>query len=94
MNDCLEMMYERLAAFLLENLAFDNVSVVLEAGCGRGQLTIPFVRRVSKIKKDFKVIAFDVSAGPYESDLDVLRERVRKEGLKGLFSTLRAMFEI
>jgi ubiquinone/menaquinone biosynthesis C-methylase UbiE len=76
-------MYERLAAFLLENLAFDDVSVILEAGCGKGQLTIPLVRRVSKIKKDFKVIAFDISAGPYENDLDVLRERVRKEGLEG-----------
>jgi len=83
------MMYKRLAAFLLENLAFDDVSVALEAGCGRGQLTIPFVRRVSEIKKDFKVIAFDISAGPYESDLDVLRERVRKEELEGFVFSVK-----
>jgi hypothetical protein len=44
MSGCLEMMYERLAAFLLENLVFDDVSVILEAGCGGGQLTIPFVK--------------------------------------------------
>jgi len=67
------MMYERLAAFLLENLVFDDVSVIVEAGCGGGQLTMPFVKGVSKIKKDFKVIAFDISAGPYEGDLEILK---------------------
>ncbi|MEM1540930.1 MAG: methyltransferase domain-containing protein [Candidatus Bathyarchaeia archaeon] len=89
MHGCLEIMYERLAAFLLENIAFDNVSVILEAGCGSGQLTIPFVKRVSKIKKDFKVIAFDISAGPYEGDLNILKERIQKEGLENFVFTVK-----
>jgi ubiquinone/menaquinone biosynthesis C-methylase UbiE len=82
-------MYERLAAFLLENLAFDDVSVILEAGCGKGQLTIPFVRRVSKIKKSFKVIAFDISAGPYEEDLEILKDRIKKERLENFVFTVK-----
>lgn len=89
MNDYLEMMYERLAVFLVENLAFDDVSVILEAGCGSGQLTIPFVKRVSKIKKNFKVIAFDISTGPYRGDLDILKERIRKEGLEGFVFSIK-----
>jgi len=39
-------MYERLAAFLVENLDFDNVSTILEAGCGSGLLTLPFARKI------------------------------------------------
>jgi len=89
MSGCLEIMYERLAAFLLENLVFDDVSVILEAGCGGGQLTIPFVKGVSKIKKNFKVIAFDISAGPYEGDLEILNERIRKERLEALVFSVK-----
>jgi ubiquinone/menaquinone biosynthesis C-methylase UbiE len=89
MSGCLEMMYERLAAFLLENLVFDNVSVILEAGCGGGQLTIPFVKGVSKIKENFKVIAFDISAGPYEGDLEILKDRIRKERLEALVFSVK-----
>jgi len=89
MSDCLEIMYERLAAFLLENLVFDDVSVILEAGCGGGQLTIPFVKGVSKIKENFKVIAFDISAGPYEGDLEILKGRIRKERLEALVFSVK-----
>lgn len=83
------MMYERLAAFLLENLAFDDVSSILEAGCGCGQLTIPFVKRVSKIKKNFKVIAFDISAGPYEEALEILKNAIKKERLENFVFTVK-----
>lgn len=86
MNDCLKMMYERLTDFLLENLVFDEVSVILEAGCGSGQLTIPLIKRVGKIKENFKIIAFDISAGPYKGDLDILEERIQKEGLESFVS--------
>lgn len=89
MNGCSEKMYERLAAFLLENLVFDDVSVILEAGCGRGQLTIPFVKQLQNFKKNFKVIAFDISAGPYKGDLDVLRERAQKEGLEAFVFSIK-----
>jgi ubiquinone/menaquinone biosynthesis C-methylase UbiE len=89
MSGCLEMMYERLAAFLLENLVFDDVSVIVEAGCGGGQLTIPFVKGVGKIKENFKVIAFDISAGPYEGDLEILKDRIRKERLEALVFSVK-----
>ena len=65
----MRLMYERLANFLVENLDFNNVSLILEAGCGSGQLTIPLVKRVNEIKENFKVIGFDVSAGPYKGCL-------------------------
>jgi ubiquinone/menaquinone biosynthesis C-methylase UbiE len=72
------MMYERLAAFLLENLVFDDVSVVLEAGCGSGSLTIPFVKKIMKIKKNFEYVALDLSAGPYAGSLNTLKAKIVK----------------
>jgi len=89
LENALRLMYERLANFLVENLNFDKVSVILEAGCGSGQLTIPFVKKVNEIKENFKVIGFDVSAGPYKGDLDILRERVQKEKLEKFVVTVK-----
>jgi len=82
-------MYSRLADFIIENLDFERISVILEAGCGSGQLTIPFVRKVNEIKENFKVIAFDISSGPYEGDLDVLKERIEKEKLDKFVVTVK-----
>jgi len=84
-----KLMYSRLADFIIENLDFERISVILEAGCGSGQLTIPFVRKVNEIKENFKVIAFDISSGPYEGDLDVLKERIEKEKLDKFVVTLK-----
>jgi len=80
------MMYERLAAFLVENLNFEKVSTILEAGCGSGQLTIPFVRQVMLTKRNFKVIALDLSAGPYKGHLDILKVRLGEERLEALIT--------
>jgi len=82
-------MYERLAIFLVQNLDFKSISVILEAGCGSGQLTIPFVKTVKKIKEYFKVIAFDISAGPYEGDLEILKKRASKERLENFVTTVK-----
>jgi len=82
-------MYSQLADFIIENLDFERISVILEAGCGSGQLTIPFVRKVNEIKENFKVIAFDISSGPYEGDLDVLKERIEKEKLDKFVVTVK-----
>jgi len=76
-----KLMYRRLADFIIKNLNLERISVILEAGCGRGQLTMPFVRKVHEIKEKFKVTALDISAGPYEGDLDVLKERIGKKKL-------------
>lgn len=83
-------MYERLATFLVENLDFEDVSIILEAGCGSGQLTIPFARKVMQLKPSFTVIALDLSAGPYRGDLDVLKSRHRKKRLEGLITRVNA----
>ncbi len=71
--------YERLTEFIVSLVEWKDVSVLLEAGCGRGQLTMPLVRR---LRRKCRVIAFDLSAGPYEGDLEVLRNRVVDEGLE------------
>jgi ubiquinone/menaquinone biosynthesis C-methylase UbiE len=75
-------MYSRLADFLVDNLDFRRVSVILEAGCGSGELTIPFARNVLKILEEFTIIALDVSTGPYRKTLNTLKERVLKGGLE------------
>ena len=83
-------MYERLAAFLVEHLEFDQVSTVLEVGCGRGQLTVPFVKRVRRVKPGVRVIALDLSAGPYKGQLGLLRTHLREENLDSLIMPIRA----
>jgi ubiquinone/menaquinone biosynthesis C-methylase UbiE len=85
-----EVMYERLAAFLVDNLDLEEVSTILEAGCGSGQLTVPFVRKVAQIKPSFRVIALDLSTGPYRGHLDVSKARLREEMLEKLITTLNA----
>ncbi len=89
MEQAFRLMYERLATFLVQNLDFKRVSAILEAGCGSGQLTIPFVKTLQKIKESFKVIAFDISAGPYEGDLEILKRRAQKEKLENFITTVR-----
>ena len=79
MNSAIELMYSRLADFLVENIDFRGVSVILEVGCGSGNLTVPFAKNVMKILEKFKIVALDVAIGPYEGALDVLKER-RKRG--------------
>jgi ubiquinone/menaquinone biosynthesis C-methylase UbiE len=75
-------MYERLAAFLIERLDVKRAAVILEVGCGRGQLTLPLVRKVGKITEDFKVIALDTSAGAYRGSLEILKKTLQKEELE------------
>lgn len=84
-----KLMYKRLADFIIKNLDFERISVILEAGCGSGQLTIPFVRKVNEIKANFKVTAFDISSGSYEGDLDILKERIEKEKLDKFVVTVK-----
>jgi ubiquinone/menaquinone biosynthesis C-methylase UbiE len=74
-------MCDRLADFLSQKLDFHDLRVVLELGCGKGQLTIPLANRIGKVVRSFRMIAVDVSSGPYRGSLDVLRRRVREMGL-------------
>jgi ubiquinone/menaquinone biosynthesis C-methylase UbiE len=84
------MMYERLAAFLVEHLDFSMVSTILEAGCGSGQLTVPLAAKVRQINPDIRVVALDLCAGPYRGHLDLLRARVREERLESVIAPVRA----
>ena len=78
--------YGRLADFLLENINLDRVSVVLEAGCGRGQLTLPLAERIGKRRR---IIAFDISSGPYEGALKVLDRTIEEERLGGIIEIVK-----
>ena len=82
MEHAFKSMYERLADFITKNRDFNKATVILEAGCGSGQLTIPLVKKLMKTKEAcFKFIAFDISAGPYKGNLEILKKRIRKEKL-------------
>lgn len=90
LEKAVKAMYERLAVFLVENLDLGKVSTILEAGCGSGQLTMPFVRKVKLVKPSFKVIALDLSVGPYKGHLDILKSRTHEEKLEGLITPVNA----
>lgn len=83
-------MYERLAVFAVGNIDFEKVSTILEVGCGSGQLTLPFVRQVMRVKPRFRVIALDLSIGPYMGHLEILKTRLHEEGLEELVVPLNA----
>jgi len=82
LNPKMMSMYDRLADFLVKNIDFEGVSVILEAGCGNGNLTIPLTKNIMNILREFKFIALDITTGPYKNALNILRERARKEGLE------------
>jgi len=80
-----EEWYERLSEFMVRLVEWSDVSVVLEAGCGSGRLTMPLV---AKIGKRCRFIAYDLSAGPYEGDLEILREGVLARGIGDVVETI------
>ena len=90
LEKAVKVMYERLAVFLVENLDLKQVSTILEAGCGSGQLTMPFVREVMRIKPNFRVIALDLSEGLYKGHLDILKTRLQKEKFEELVTPVNA----
>ncbi|MFX0113211.1 MAG: class I SAM-dependent methyltransferase [Candidatus Hodarchaeota archaeon] len=77
----IDLMYERLADFFLENLNL-SVSTILEVGCGMGSLTIPLARKIAKYTDKPRIIALDLSYGPYAGILDVLRKKVNETSLE------------
>jgi ubiquinone/menaquinone biosynthesis C-methylase UbiE len=82
LEKAVKSMYERLAALLTVKLDLKRASIILEAGAGRGQLTIPLVKILKKAKNGFKMIALDNSTGPYAGNLETLKRKVRKERLE------------
>ena len=79
-------LYERLADFMVELVDFAGVSVALEVGCGGGGLTTPLAARVSK---KCKIIAYDLLAGAYEGDFEVLEEAIVSGGFEDIVEIVR-----
>jgi len=71
--------YDRLAAHFLEQIGRRRFQVILEAGCGKGQLTIPLLRR---LPREVKMIGIDSSKGPYAGWLKELSQELRTAGLQ------------
>ena len=71
--------YTRLAKHFVAAVGERRLRVVLEAGCGKGQLTIPFLQM---LPKGVRMIAIDSSRGPYTGWLTELKSNLRDEGLE------------
>lgn len=72
-----ELWYDSLANLMTAPLRNTGEVVVLEAGCGDGNLTIPLALHLPNAR----IIGFDLSTGPYEGCLNRLRERIRAKKL-------------
>jgi ubiquinone/menaquinone biosynthesis C-methylase UbiE len=71
--------YDRLASHFVEQIGRRQSKVILEAGCGKGQLTIPLLRR---LPRDTRMIAVDSAKGPYAGWLKELSQQLRTAGLE------------
>src|SRR5438552_18889485 len=71
--------YDRLAARFVEQIDRRPFNVILEAGCGKGQLTIPLLRR---LPRNVKMIAIDSSKGPYAGWLKELSQKLQTARLE------------
>jgi SAM-dependent methyltransferase len=71
--------YDRLADHFVREIGSVRVKTILEAGCGRGQLTIPLLK---KLPASTRMIAVDSSKGPYSGWLDELVATLHNRGLE------------
>ncbi len=53
--------------------------VLVEVGCGKGQLTLP----LAKLSPNLRIIALDNFMGPYSKDHSQITSAIIREGLKG-----------
>ncbi len=67
--------YDQLAEHFLNQIGPRRFRTILEAGCGKGQLTIPLLRR---LPRHVEMTAVDSSRGPYSGWLDELGKTLRK----------------
>ncbi len=72
-----EKYYIELADHFLEQVSLKRVNRILEAGCGKGQLTIPLL---SKLPRRIKFIAVDSSRGSYAGSLETLLHKLGEGG--------------
>ena len=71
--------YDRLATHFVKQIGQRRSKVILEAGCGKGQLTIPLLRR---LPRNVKMIAIDSSKGPYAGWLKELSQKLQTARLE------------
>lgn len=87
--------YDLLARHFLAQARVKPSTVILEAGCGSGQLTIPLLKRLPKSVKFFAV---DSSIGPYLGWLDKLSSRLESSNLdsrvRSIWSDIRRIREV
>jgi ubiquinone/menaquinone biosynthesis C-methylase UbiE len=71
--------YERLAEHFVQEIDSRRIRTILEAGCGRGQLTIPLL---GKLPTSTRMIAVDSSKGPYSGWLNELAAALHRRRLE------------
>lgn len=76
LKPAIELMYNRLAEFLLDGIELTENMTILEGGCGRGQLTIPLINLIEKKIQKYQYFALDLSSGPYEKVINQLKEKL------------------
>ncbi|OLD02681.1 hypothetical protein AUG19_05400 [archaeon 13_1_20CM_2_54_9] len=81
------MYYARLAEHFLQQFGVKPLRRVVEAGCGKGQLTIPLAKR---LLRSVSVIAVDSSTGPYEGSFEILESKLRSNGLERRVRPIRS----
>ena len=79
--------YDRLATHFMEQIGRKRSRVILEAGCGKGQLTMPLI---SKLPRSVKMIAIDSSSGPYAGWLNELAKKLRMNGFEKRVRLIRS----
>ncbi|OLE91201.1 MAG: hypothetical protein AUF79_05970 [Crenarchaeota archaeon 13_1_20CM_2_51_8] len=79
--------YDLLAAHFIERIGRRRFRLILEAGCGKGQLTIPLLRR---LPREVRMIAIDSSKGPYAGWLKELSQELRRAGLEKRVRSFRS----
>ncbi len=73
-----ERYYKRLAAHFVSLLGTERPLTVLEAGCGKGQLTIPLLRL---LPRGARIVGVDTARGPYSGWLEDFRKTIGEKAL-------------
>ncbi len=79
--------YSRLADVFCRLIKRQSPRLILEGGCGKGQLTFPLLER---LPRQTKLIGIDSSAGPYSGWLAELREQSGKLGFADRINLVEA----
>ncbi len=79
--------YSRLAAAFRKIISPENPRLILEGGCGKGQLTLPLL---ATFPTWTRLIGVDSSKGPYSGWLDYVKVQTSKLGLSRRVNLVKA----